>query len=214
MKIKRKDLRENAWRWQSKQRNPKSCSEVGEKPRKAASLKLREKRIWTWKTLWVLFFKPWVWHFESSIVLLFKRAREDCTKQYRIHDPVGQPHNQQACVTDSRWLRNSERGIGRSEKEGLCKRWAETKPWGMVDERMALYRYGNKNSRFFWFVCLFVFSGHAHDIQKLLDQGQTLSHSSENTKSLTARPPGNSKNSSFREGENYEHDHWDISTLF
>ena len=112
-------------------------------------------------------------------------------------------------------LGTQRRGLGGQRKKAYVR--GELKP-NPEEWLMSGWHYIDMETRiqgfFGLFVCLFFFSGHAHDIQKLLDQGQTLSHSSENTKSLTARPPGNSKNSSFREGENYEHDHWDISTLF
>ena len=38
----------------------------------------------------------------------------------------------------------------------------------------------------------FFFFGHDHKMQKLPGQGSNPSHSSDNTKSLTSRPPGNS----------------------
>ena len=36
--------------------------------------------------------------------------------------------------------------------------------------------------------------GHTHDMQKFPGQGSNPSHSSDNTESLTTRPPGNSLN--------------------
>lgn len=45
--------------------------------------------------------------FKCAISFLFD------IKKYRIYDPVGPSHTNQACVTDSKWHRNTEKGEGR-----------------------------------------------------------------------------------------------------
>ena len=59
---------------------------------------------------------------------------------------------------------------------------------------------------FFFGVCLFFC--HAHSMQKSLSQGLNLSHSSDNTKSLTTRPPGNSSKSYYCQVRS-----WDLKKL-
>lgn len=63
-------------------------------------------------------------------------------------------------------------------------------PWCYANQRELIQLF--RGCMVVLFVLFLFCFGQAHSMQKFLGQGSNLSHSNDNTKPLTTRPPGNS----------------------